>query len=118
MGKALLNYSIAVLTRTLSLFLLALALWYFLKAWRHTFQEVLFYMGAVPIVLITLGRFGDFAGRGTPTSQLSRSVMKLSPTQRAVQDERDRNAKWRSEWPWVIAGLLLWGGSYCIDVYM
>ena len=94
----------------LSLILLTvgLVIWYFLKESETSLQNILFYVGAVPIVLFSMGQLGDFFGRGDASYQLSRSVSNQSPGQRAVQDVSDIESKVKSGSNWVIAGLLVW----------
>ena len=78
-GKILKNIFTALI---LSMVLLAigLAVKHFMKESETTLQDILFWVGAVPIVFFTMGLFGSFFGRGDPSYQLSRSVSNKSST--------------------------------------
>ena len=112
MPKILLQRCIAVLIRATILFAAGTMVWWLLKPRQMSLEEVLFYVGAGPIILFSFGRFGDFVSRGYPTYQLSRSVMKPSAGHRAVADQTDLGQRERSGWPWILAGLLVWAGGY------
>jgi hypothetical protein len=94
----------------LSLILLTvgLVIWYFLKESETSLQNILFYVGAVPIVLFSMGQLGDFFGRGDASYQLSRSVSNQSSNQRALQDVDDIKSNVKSGLNWIIAGLFVW----------
>lgn len=103
---------IAAFILSLALLTVGLAIWYFMKESETSLQDILFYVGAVPIVLFSLGQLGEFFGRGDHTYQLSRSVSNQSSNQRAVQDVRDIKSRVKSGLNWIIAGLLVWLFSY------
>ena len=107
MNKILQNVITAIIL-SLALLIVGLAIWYFMKDSETSLQDILFYVGAVPIVIFTIERLGHFFGRGDPSYQLSRSVSKQSPNQRAVQDLQDIKSKLKSGLNWIIAGLLVW----------
>ena len=112
-GKILKKILAAVI---LSLVLLAvgLAVKSSMKESETTLQDILFWVGAVPIVFFSIGLFGNFLGRGDPSYQLSRSVSNLSPNQRGLQDMIDVKSRVTSGLNWILAGLLVWFYSYFI----
>jgi hypothetical protein len=77
-------------------------------------QDILFYVGATPIALFSIGFFGDFFGKGTIAYQQSRSVSAQSSNERAIQDQNDTHSRMASNLRWIVAGLLVWGVSYCL----
>jgi hypothetical protein len=107
MNKILQNIITAIIL-SLALLIMGLAIWYFMKESKTSLQDILFYVGAVPVVIFSMGQLGNFFGRGDPSYQLSRSVSNQSPSQRAVQDVRDIASKLKSGLNWIIAGLLVW----------
>lgn len=117
MGNLLLKQGLAVLGRAVLLFGAALVAWCVLRsrATALSFEELLFYFGAGPIVFFSLGRFGEFFNRGNTTYQLSRSVVRRSAHQRTVDDEGDLKARQTPDWAWIGAGLIVWGLSYLVS---
>ena len=107
MDKILRNIITAIIL-SLALLIVGLAIWYFMKDSETSLQDILFYVGAAPIVIFSMGQLGNFFVRGDPSYQLSRSVSKKSPGQRAVRDVRDLESSIKSGLNWVIAGLLVW----------
>lgn len=105
---------ISVLVYALILLVVGLVVWFFFIESKMSFQDVLFYIGATPIALFSIGLFGDFLGRGTQSYQLSRSVSKQSPNQRAKGDVVDNKKRVTSGISWIAAGLLVWLVSYFI----
>ena len=97
---------------SLALLTVGLVIWYFMKESETSLQNILFCVGAVPIVLFSMGQLGNFFGRGDPSYQLSRSVSNQSSNQRALQDLLDMKTKVKSGLNWIIAGLLVWLFSY------
>ena len=97
---------------SLALLTVGLVIWYFMKESATLLQNILFCVGAVPIVLFSMGQLGNFFGRGDPSYQLSRSVSNQSSNQRALQDVGDIKTKVKSGLNWIIAGLLVWLFSY------
>jgi hypothetical protein len=106
-NKILQNMITAIIL-SLALLIVGLAIWYFMKESETSLQDILFYVGAVPIVLFSMSELGNFFGRGDPSYQLSRSVSNQSPGQRAVQEIRDIKSRIKSGLNWIIAGLLVW----------
>jgi hypothetical protein len=108
----ILHNLIAAIILSLALLIVGLAVWYFKKDSGISLQDILFYVGAAPIVIFSLGQLGNFFGRGDHTYQLSRSVSNQSASQRAIQDLRDIKSWMKSGFSWIIAGLLVWLYSY------
>lgn len=104
----------AALFLSLVLLAIGLVIQYFMKASQTALEDILFWVGAVPIVLFSMRLMGDFFGRGTSSYQLSRSVMEQSSNKRALQDESDTKSMVTSELNWCMAGLLIWLFSYFI----
>ena len=107
MNKIFQNIITAIIL-SLALLFAGLAIWYFMKESETSLQDVLFYVGAVPIALFSISELGNFFGRGDHSYQLSRSVSNQWPGQRAVQEVRDIKSRVKSGLNWVIAGLLVW----------
>ena len=103
---------IAAFLLSLALLAVALIIWYFMKEPKTPLQDILFWVGAVPIGLFSIGLIGDYFGRGDFSYQASRSVSNQSPNQRALQDVSDIKSKVKSGLNWIIAGLLIWLFSY------
>jgi hypothetical protein len=80
----------------------------FMRNSGTSLQDILFYVGAAPIVIFALGQLGNFFGRGDHAYQLSRSVSNQSANQRAFRDLRDIKSWIKSGFSWIIAGLLVW----------
>lgn len=112
MPKRLQKSALSVLLSTLFLLGTGVVIWLFIQNSGSTLQDILFYVGAAPIALFSVGMFGDFFGRGTQSYQLSRSVSRHSPNQRAQKDVEDNENKVASGIIWIIAGLLVWIISY------
>jgi hypothetical protein len=110
-GKILKNILTALI---LSLVLLAIGLTikHFMKESGTSLQDILFWVGAVPIVLFSIGLFGNYFGRGDPSYQLSRSVSNQSSNQRGLQDIIDIKSRVTSGLNWILAGLLVWFYGY------
>ena len=102
----------SVALSTLALFSIGALIWFFMPDIQTSFQDILFWVGAGPIALFSVGFFGDFLGRGDVSFQLSRSVGRASSGQRGVQDEKDRKTKTRFSLNWMLAGGLVWLISY------
>jgi len=114
MIKKLIKNLCAAIISCLALLIVSLIIWYFMKESQTTLQDILFCVGAVPIVLFSIGVFGDFYGRGDVSYQLSRSVSSQSSNQRAIQDKSYTESRLKSGLNWIIAGLLLWIVCYFI----
>lgn len=97
---------------SLVLLMVGLVIWYFKKGSGTSLQDIVFYVGAVPMVLFSLGQLGSFIGRGEPSYQLSRSVSNQTANQRALQDASDFKSRVKSAINWVMAGLLVWLFGY------
>lgn len=93
---------------SLVLIILGGVIYYAKKESGISFQDILFWVGAVPIVFFSVGQFGDFFGRGDSTYQLSRSVLKQSPNQRSLKDKKESRSKTSDGLVWIAAGLLTW----------
>jgi len=103
---------IRILMITLLLIMLGLIIWYALGESTISLQDTLFWIGAAPIALFSISLFGSFSGRGDPEYQLSKTVLKESPTQRSLQEHKDQMTRTSSNLTWLIAGLLVWLFSY------
>jgi len=112
MIRKILKNGFAALLSSLALLTVALIIWCFMKESETPLQDIIFWVGAVPVGLFSLGLVGDFFGRGDPSYQLSRSVSNQSSNQRALQDISDIKSKVKSGLNWIIAGLLIWLLSY------
>ena len=105
---------IAAFILSLALLTVGLVIWYFMKESQIPLQAILFWVGAVPIALFSIGLIGDFFGRGDVSYQLSRSVSNQSLNQRILQEASDIKSKVKSGSNWIIAGLLIWLFSYFV----
>ena len=110
--KKLFYSSLSALFSALVLLLLGVAIWFFMKTSQTSLQDILFYVGAVPVALFSIGLLGDSFGRGNSSYQLSRSVTKQTANQRALQDVGDAKSRVASGLNWCVAGLLIWLFSY------
>jgi hypothetical protein len=110
--KKILQNLIDAFILSLALLAVGFIIWYFMKESKTSFQDILFYVGAAPIVIFSVGQLGEFLGRGDHSYQLSRSVSSQSSNKRAVQDVRDIASRVKSGLNWIIAGLLVWLFSY------
>lgn len=90
------------------LFIVGLIIWYFMRESETSLQDILFCVGALPIVLFSIRVIGYFFGRGDLSYQLSRSVSDQSSNQRALQDVSEIKSMVTSGLNWLIAGLLIW----------
>lgn len=108
------NFAVRVVLITLLLIMLSLLISYLMRESALSLQDTLFWVGAVPIALFSIGIFGNFSGRGNPGYQYSRTVMKESSNQRSVQETDDLSKRMSSNLAWVLGGLLVWLFSYFI----
>ncbi len=114
LNRTLKNFLAALLSAGI-LLLLAVAVWWIKRGDGVAFQDILFWVGALPIVFFTMGSMGRFSGRGDVSYQLSRTVSDATPDQKtgALIDElKSQGKSWLN---WILAGLLLWLGSWCIS---
>ena len=111
LSKILQNF-IAAFILSIALLAVGLIIWYFMKESGTSLQDILFCVGAVPLVLFSMGQLGNFFGRGEPSYQLSRSVSHQSSNQRALQDIVDIKSRVKFGLNWIIAGLFVWLFSY------
>ena len=112
MINKILQNLITAFVLSLALLAVGLVIWYFMKESKTSLQDILFYVGAAPIVIFSMGQLGDFFARGDHSYQLSRSVSNQSSNQRVLQDVRDIKSKVKSGLNWIIAGLFVWLFSY------
>lgn len=94
------------------LMVLAVLVWGVKRGSGVSFQDILFWVGALPIVVFTMGSMGHFTGRGDVSYQMSRSASDVTPDRRTgavLDDLKSYGMSWLT---WVLAGLLLWIGSY------
>ena len=96
-----------VLAITFALLVVSLAIWIFMKDSGTLLQDVLFCVGAVPIIFFSIGMFGEYFKRSDPSFLLSRSVSNKSPNQRAAQDAAESASGFKSSLNWVLAGVLI-----------
>jgi hypothetical protein len=90
------------------LLIVGLVIWLFMKESETSLQDILFCVGAIPVVLFSIRVIGNFFGRGDLSYQLSRSVSDQSSNQRALQDVNEIKSMAKSGLNWLIAGLLIW----------
>ncbi len=97
----------------LSLLLMVIGTIVFLiiKGPETRFQDILFWVGAVPVILFSMGVIGDFFGRANTSYQLARSASDQSSNERAHNDILDVNSIMESHVSWIVAGLLVWAYS-------
>jgi len=109
------NKLVKIIIRSLILSLILMvvgAIAYLLVKGPETkFQDILFWVGAIPIFLFTFGIFGDFFGKSDTTYQLARSTSGQSSNDRARNEMSGMNSMMKSNISWIIAGLLVWGYS-------
>ncbi len=98
----------AAFLQSLMLLVIGLVIKYLILDSKTSLQDILFWIGAIPIAIFSIGVFGDFYGRGDISYQLSRSVNNQSSNQRGVQDISDL----KSGLSWIMAGLFIWFYSY------
>ncbi len=83
----------------------------FIRGPETRFQDILFWIGAVPVVLFSISVFGDFFGRADTSYQLARSTSGESSNERAHSELLNMSSLLKSHTSWIIAGLLVWGYS-------
>ena len=106
------NYLLWVIMKAVILIMLGLIVWYLARSSTLTFKDTLFWVGAIPIALFSVTIFGSFGSRGDPEAQYSTSVLKKSPNQRAIDEQRDLSTQSSKSMSWLLAGLLVWLFSY------
>lgn len=107
MFRKLLKNGFTVLVISIGLLGVALAIWTFMRKSGTLFQDVLFCVGAIPIVLFSIGMFGEYFSRGDTSILLSRSVSHKPPGQRAAQDTAESASRFKFGLNWVLAGGLI-----------
>ena len=110
-GKILKNI-LAAFMLSLVLLTVGLVIKYLMKDPETSLQDILFWVGAAPIVLFSIGLFGNYFGRGDPSYQLSRSVSNQSSNQRGLQDIIDIKSRVTSGLNWIMAGWFVWFYGY------
>ncbi len=97
----------------LSLLLMAIGavIFLFIKGPETRYQDILFWVGAIPVFLFTFGVFGDFFTKADPSYQLARSISDQSSNERAHNEMLNMNSILKSHTSWIVAGLLVWGYS-------
>ena len=108
MTKKLLQNLVTAAVLSIVLLVAGLVIWFFKKESGTSLQDILFYVGAAPIIIFALGQIGNFIGRGDHTVQLSRSVGNKSPGERGARDIFDIQSGLKTGINWFIAGLLVW----------
>ena len=103
----LLKNGIAVIAIAFALLLVALAIWLFMKDSGTLLQDVLFCVGAVPIIIFSIGMFGEYFKRSDSSFLLGRSVSNKSPNHRAAQDTAEPDSSFNSGLNWVLAGVVI-----------
>lgn len=111
LGKILKSICAALLSAGV-LLIAAVMIWWFKRGARVSLQDILFWVGAAPIVIFTMGSMGRFAGRGDVTYQMGRSVSDATPGQKAEGLIDDLQTYGKSGLNWILAGLILWLVSY------
>lgn len=104
-----------MLAATLSacaLLVVAFIVWRLKRESGLSFQDTLFWVGALPIAVFTMGSIGRSAGRGDVSYQMSRSVSDATPDQEVGAVIDDLTFYGKSSLNWILAGLLLWLCSY------
>ncbi len=96
---------------SLLLMVIGAVIFLFVKGPETRFQDILFWVGAIPIFLFTFGVFGDFFSKADPSYQLARSISKQSSNERALDEMLNMNSILKSHTSWIIAGILAWGIS-------
>jgi len=86
---------------------LGLTIWYFKRESETSLKDVLFWIGAVPIALFSIGQIGNFSGRGDFSIQFSRSASNQSLNERALHDVSDMKSIVLSGMNWFMAGLFV-----------
>ena len=104
MMRKLLKNGFAVLGIALALLIVASAIWCLLKKSGALFQDVLFCVGAVPIVMYSIGMFGTYFKRSDTSILLGRSVSHETPSQSEAQDTAESASRFKSGLNWVLAG--------------
>ncbi len=112
MGTRILKFGVSVLQATVVLLAVGAVVWFFVRKTDTSYQDILFYVGAAPVVLFTIGMFGDFVGRGNISYQLSRSVDDRSPNKRGADDANETTHRVLFSLKWILSGLLVWFISY------
>ena len=112
MLKKLIKSCLTTILSALFLVLAAVMIRFFMKNPQISLQDILFYVGAAPIVFFSIGFFGDLFGKGSISYQINRSVSQQTPNQKARMDEEDSRSRFLFALQWIIAGLLVWLLSY------
>jgi hypothetical protein len=107
MIEKLLKNGFAVLRIGLMLLIAAVAIWLFVKDSGTPIQDVLFCVGAVPIVVFSVGVFGGYLKRNETLRSHGWSVNRRSPHQRASRDMDQASPGIKSGRNWVLAGAAL-----------
>lgn len=111
MVNKLVKTIIRSLILSLILMVVGTVVYLFVRGPETRFQDILFWVGAVPIFLFTFSIFGDFFGKSDITYQLARSTSVQSSNERARNEMSGMNLIMKSHASWIVAGLLVWGYS-------
>ena len=97
---------------SLALMIAGVVIWLFKRSSGTTLQDIMFWMGAFPIALFSIGSMGRFAGRGASFNPFPRSGDNIASDPHSRRDQSDLAAELTSGLNWVLAGLLVWLFSY------
>lgn len=93
---------------------IGLIIWYFNKESKLSLQNILFWVGAIPIALFSMGLIGNYTGALNPSSRFDRLLIEQSLKDRAQHDKLDFKSRIDSGLIWIISGILVWSVSYFV----
>ena len=112
MVTKLLKKGVVLIAVTLILLLIGAIVWHvFQRQTGTSYQDVLFWIGAIPVSIFSLGYMGRVFGKGNVSYQSSHAVTKQPVNESAKSDLDDFLGYGKSGLVWIGAGLSVWAFS-------
>ena len=104
----------STIATSIILFGIGLIIWFFNKESKMSLQNILFWIGAIPIAIFSVGLIGNYTGALNPSSRFDRPLIEQSLKDRTQHGKMDFKARAASGLNWIIAGILIWVVSYMV----
>ncbi len=114
MNNEIAKKMVFTITTSIVLIGIGLIIWYFNKESEMSLRDILFWVGAIPIAIFSMGLIGNYVGALNPSSRFDRPLIEQSLKDRAQHGESDFKSRVASGLDWIIAGILVWAVSYFV----
>ncbi|MDA3812044.1 MAG: hypothetical protein PF518_17130 [Spirochaetaceae bacterium] len=104
----ILRILITAIISSLVLFTIGVAIWFFRKESQTSLKDILFIIGAIPLILFSFGQIGSIKGRGDFSYLYSKTVIKKSSDKRKHQDINDNKLNTIFGLNGILSGIIVW----------